>query len=158
MVDWKKRIEKHASDQLDTDELILAGLPVQPAGYVAQQAGVAGAGGGVVGFLAGSKAKKRREAETEAPTGKASAFPKDAIILAVSNRRLLAFKQHKMSGKPQALLAGYALAEVSSISTEKRKLSNAVYITFDDGSVVDLDSMKGQKVEPLIAAFEGASG
>ena len=159
MVDWKKRIEKHASSELEPGEEVLVGLPVQPAGYVAQQAGIAGTGGGVVGLLAGRKAQKRRQAETAAShSGKAADFPQDAIILAVSNRRLLAFKQNKMSGKPEQLLAGYDRSEIADIRTEKRKISNAIYIEFDDGTVIDLDSMKGQKVEPLIAAFQSAAG
>ncbi len=156
MVDWKKRIEKNSSDQLDPDEEVIVGLPVQPAGYVVQQAGMAGAGG-LLGFFAGNKAQESRKAETASKlTGKAAKFPNEGIILAISNKRVLAFKQNKLSGKPENLLSGYDISEVSQIQTERRKASNSILITFDDKSIIDLDSMKGQKIEPLIQAFEDA--
>lgn len=156
MVDWKKRIEKNSADQLDEGEIVVAGLPLQPAGYLAQQAGMSGVGG-LLGFFAGEKAQSNREAETSAKLkGKAAEFPKGGGIVAISSKRLLIFKQNKMSGKPQNLLGHYKLSEVSDVKSEKKKVSNSVLITFDDGSVVDLDAVKGLKVEPFIQAFVGA--
>ena len=154
MVDWRKRIEKISSDQLDAGEEVIVGLPVQPAGYVVQQAGMVGVGG-LLGLFAGNRAQKRRSAETVTKlTEKAATFLNESIILALSNRRVLPFKQNKLSGKPENLISSYEISEVSGTQMERRKVSISILITFDDQSVVDLDSMKGQKVEPLIQAFE----
>lgn len=154
MVDWKKRINKSSSVSLSADEEIITALPLQPAGNMAMQLGLSGIGG-FVGFLMGSKAKSKRQAQTvDQLTGKAAKFPQKNIVLAVSNKRLLAIKQNNMSGKPEDLLQSYNLSEVEAVTMGKKRVSNSMLITFDDKSIIDLDAVKGLKVESFISAFE----
>ncbi len=153
VVDWKKRIEKSSNSDLKQDEEVIIGLPLQPAGTMAMQLGLSGIGG-FLGFLIGNKAKSKRQAETAKElTGKAAKFPKVNVVLALSNKRLLAYKQNNLSGKPEELLLSYDLAEVISLSTSAKKVSNSMKITFDDKSILDLDAIKGIKTDSFIQAF-----
>ncbi len=156
MVNWKKRIETSADNGLQDGEEIVTGLPLQPAGNMAMQLGMSNIGG-LVGFFLGNRAKNKRQAETaEKLVGLAAEFPKENVILAVSNKRLIAYKQNPMSGKPSTLLKSYDLSDVTSVALNKKKVSNSVLVTFKDNSVVNLDAVKGLKVDSFIQSFESS--
>lgn len=150
MVDMVKKIHKKGAEHLNLAEKIEGAAVVQAVGQFKKQVAF-GAIGGVVGAAVG-QAVKGKAKETEAGS-MADSFPNaKQAILAISNQRWILFEQSLMSGGPKGILAEWPLDQIVAIELEKGKLTSKVNVVFSDGSIAQVESVKGAKPKSLAEA------
>ncbi len=161
MVDFAKKVAKHAAATFAPGEQLLDARVVQPRGATMRQAsfGV----GGVVGVAAGAALESRRQKKEGAAAtpqgGLAATFPTAKVFLSVTTQRLLCHDFGAMSGRPKDVVAEYPLAAVADLQVAKGKLVNRLHLQFADGSAVELDLLKGGgDPQGLVGALAHAQG
>jgi hypothetical protein len=87
--------------------------------------------------------------QTDAP---ATDFPPRGLV-ALTNQRLLVFKQSAMSGKPTEILAEYPRASVASMSCEEKKVTALVTINFVEGTSVTFEAIRSAKPSDFVDSF-----
>lgn len=143
------KVQKAVGDVLGADEAVLAAIRTQPRGTVTGTAV-----GGLIGAAVASKqASKARAAVGEGTD--ASAWPVTKLAVAVTRRRLLGFNFSAM-GKPKELQAEIPLERVADVTLTGQKLTKNVQVAFADGSAIELECGKLEKVDDFISAFRGA--
>lgn len=149
MAGYADKLQKAAGGVLRSGETVLAAIRTQPRGTVA----ATGVGGLIGGAIAQRQATKARAGAGEGST--AASWPAGKFALGLTNQRLLAFSFSPM-GKPKDLQAELPLTEVTDIRPVKAKITKAVQVAFADGSAIDLECGKLEKVDDFISKFEAA--
>ncbi len=150
MVDVAKKVRKQGGEFLHPGEEVLAATVINPVGSFKKNVAF-GAVGGLVGVAIGSAVSRNGE-EPEAGTS-AESFPvgKNAL-LALTDRRWLLFELGTMSGKVKGLAGEWPHEHIASLSGEKGRLTTVISVEFADGSVAQVEAVKGVKPEDLIQA------
>lgn len=162
-----KIVRKKAAGSLAAGEEVLAAFLAQDEGSFHRQAialGTARGVGGALGAAAGTAMMGRNggpsgeEAADEA--GLAGRFPSGPVLVAVTDRRVLAFKRSSMNDRyPGDLLAEWPAAQVVGAERGRNKLGKVpVTLTFADGSAVTVDAGSMQRWDEVDAAIAAASG
>ena len=159
MVDFTKKVHKHAMDTLEPGEQLLHSSVITPRGAVSRQA-VAGGVGGLVGIgIAAAIDKKKNKGATEAPQGSwADQFPKQKVYLSITDRRLVVHKFGEGLGRPKELLGWIPRDAVAGFQGTKGRIAHACTLAFSDGSTYDIDVMKGGKPEVFAQLLGGHFG
>jgi hypothetical protein len=115
--------------------------------------------GGLIGAtIAGRQAKKANEGVAEGSV--AASWPQagmGGLAVGLTNQRLLTFSFTAM-GKPKDLTGEFPIEQVSSVDMDKRKITNGVRFAFSDGSAVEVECAKLEKVDDFLSAFQGVKG
>lgn len=149
MAGYADKLQQAASGVLRPGETVLAAIRTQPRGTVA----ATGVGGLIGGAIAQRQATKARAGAGEGST--AASWPSGKFALGLTDQRLLAFSFSAM-GKPKDLQAEVPLDEVADISPGKAKITKAVQVAFADGSGIELECGKLEKVDDFISKFTAA--
>ena len=144
MVDIAKKVRKHAAETLEPGEQVIEAAIISPRGAATRQA-VAGGVGGLVGMgIAAAIDKKNNSGAPEAPQGSwADQFPKQKVFLTITDRRVVVHKFGEMSGRPKELLGWIPRDAVAGMQVEKGKVAHKGVIGFTDGSVYEIDILRG---------------
>ena len=148
---YADKLQKAAADTLRPGETVLGAIRTQPRGTVTGMA---------VGGLIGSAVAGRQAAKARAQSGegsKAASWPSGRLAVGVTGQRLVAFNYTAM-GKPKDLQMEVPLDEITGVELGKAKITKAVVISFTDGSAVDLECSKLEKVDDFVSAFKTAKG
>jgi hypothetical protein len=151
MAGYADKLEKAASGVLRPGEKVLGAIRTQPRGSV-----TGAAVGGLIGTaVADRQAKKAREGMGEGTV--AASWPSGKLAFGLTDQRVLAFNFTAM-GKPKDLQTEIPLDQVADIRLGKAKITKAVQVEFTDGSAIELECGKLEKVDDFISAFKGAKG
>lgn len=146
---YSDKLQKAAEGVLRPGETVLGAIRTQPRGTV-----MGAAVGGLIGAAAaGRQASKAREATGEG--SEASSWPSSRFALGLTSERLLAFNYTAM-GKPKDLQHEVALTQVAGIERGSAKITNSVIVSFGDGSAIELETAKMEKVGDFVDAFNRA--
>jgi hypothetical protein len=151
MAGYADKLEKAASGVLRPGERLLGAIRTQPRGTV-----TATAAGGLIGTAVADRQAKKARAEMGEGTI-AAAWPSGKLAFGLTDQRVLAFNYTAM-GKPKDLQTEIPLAQVADIRLGKAKITKAVQVEFTDGSAIELECGKLEKVDDFIAAFKAAKG
>ncbi len=160
MVDFTKKVLKHATETLEPGEQVLHSGVITPRGAVSRQA-VAGGVGGLIGVgIAAAMNKRAGEKASEgAPQGSwADQFPKQKVYLSVTDRRLVVHAFGEGLGRPKELLGWIPREAVSGVQGSKGRIAHPCTLHFSDGSTYDIDVMKGGKPEVFAQLLGGHFG
>lgn len=150
MVDMVKKIHKKSANLLNPDEEVLGATVISPVGQFKKTVAF-----GAVGGLVGAAVGQAIGGKAEAPAGgtMAEAFPaaKQAIF-ARSNQRWVLFEQSLMSGAAKDVLAQWPLDQIQGLQLEKGKLTSRIDIQFSDGSVAQVEAVKGARPDRFVEA------
>lgn len=141
------KLRPKAGEVMEPGENLLAAIRTAPRG-AAMAMGIGGVAGMVV---ADRRAKKAKERQT--PGSAAADWPAVRSAVGLTDRRLLVFDYTAM-GKPKSLVGQAALDQVASLKVEKG-LSNKLTFEFSDGSAVNLECGKLEKLDEFLSALEG---
>jgi len=149
-VDWKKKVLKSAAGDLDVDETLLAATFLQ-AGGATRKMMMGGAIGGAIGAVVASKTGNKTNCDV--PGSLAAGFPKPPVILGLTPRRLVAWSQNQITGRPKDLLGSISVSSVSGFDVGEGRLTRPVVLQFVDGSAVAGEAPTGAKPEEFAAAL-----
>ena len=147
MAGYADKIAKSASGVLKPGEQVVSAIRTQPSGTAVG----AGVGGLVGAAVAQKKAGKAQAGATEGSI--AQNWAKGRFAVALTNQRLLTFNYTAM-GKPKDLTSEMPLAEVASVDLEPKKLTKGVRFAFSDGSAIEVECAKLEKVDDFVSAFQ----
>ena len=150
MGSYADKLRPKASEAMDSSEQLLGAIRVMPRGAT-MSAGIGGAVGAVV---ADRQAKKGSADQTDGAL--ASSWPKGRSAVGLTSQRLLIY-DYTFAGKPKDLVAQFGLDQVSSLEVNKG-LVNKVRFGFTDGSAVEVECAKLEKVGDFASAFENVKG
>lgn len=140
------KLRPKAGEVIEPGENLLAAIRTAPRG-----AALAMGIGGVVGMVvADRKAKKAKERQTQGSV--AADWPPVRSAVGLTDRRLLVFDYTAM-GKPKSLVGQVGLDQVASLVVEKG-LSNKLTFEFSDGSAVNLECGKIEKLDDFLTALD----
>ena len=149
MAGYADKLQKAVGGELRPSETVLAAIRTQPRGTVM----ATGVGGLVGGALAQRQASKARAGAAEGST--AASWPAGKFALGLTNERLVAFGFTAM-GKPKDLQAEVPLEQVAEVRSGKAKITKAVEVAFADGSAIELECGKLEKVDDFVSKFTAA--
>ena len=145
---YAEKLQKAAGDVLRPGERVLGAIRTQPRGTAM------GAAGGIVGAVAtGHQGSKARAAATEGSL--AASLPVSRFALGLTNERMLAFNYTAL-GKPKDLQVEVPLGDVVDVARGAAKVTNSVVVSFSDGSAIELETAKLEKVGDFIDEFKKA--
>jgi hypothetical protein len=145
---YADKLQKAAGDVLRPGETVLGAIRTQPRGTAM------GAAGGIVGAVAsGRQGSKARAGASEGSV--AASLPTSRFALGLTNERMLAFNYTAL-GKPKDLQVEVPLDQVSHVELGGAKITNSVVVTFGDGSSIELETAKLEKVGDFVDAFKKA--
>lgn len=153
MVNWVKRVEDFDGNQLESTETVEVVAFLQPAGAVAQS--MAGGVGGLLGSLIGSSSQKKaanKRGDTTSP--QTEAFPAQPLIVAITNKRIVAYKQNALSGKPNQFIRDVQFKDITNVEFTKGKTAHTLTVSFADGGQKSFDFPRGQKHEDFVEALK----
>ena len=144
------KVRPKAGEVMDPSETLLAAIRTMPRGSTMGM----GIGGAVGAVVADKQAKKAHAAKTEGST--AENWPMVRSAVGLTDRRLLIW-DFTFMGKPKELVGQFPLDEVASLDVDKGVV-NKVRFSFNDGSAVQVECAKLEKVGDFASAFQGAKG
>jgi hypothetical protein len=156
MVDMVKKIHKKGAELLLPGEEVLGACVVSPVGQFKKSVAFGVIGGGV-GAAVGSAIKGKPDAPDEGSMAGLFPITKQAI-LAVTTQRWVLFEQGLASGGPKGIDAEWRHEQIRGLELENGKLISKVNVTFDDGSVAQVEAVKAAKPDRLVAAAERVWG
>lgn len=145
---YADKLQKSAGQVLRPGEKVIAAIRAQPRGSTTGMA---------VGGLVGAAVAGRQAQKAHAKVGEgtlASGWPQGRLAVGLTDQRLLTFNYTAL-GKPKDMTGEFPLNEVSSVELEKKKVANAVRFAFVDGSAVEVECAKLEKVGDFVSAFQG---
>ena len=151
MAGYADKLESAASGVLRPGEKVLGAIRTQPRGTVT---------GLAVGGLIGAAVADRQAKKAKAGMGEgsiAASWPSGKHAFGLTDQRVLAFNFTAM-GKPKDLQTEIPLDQVADVKLGKAKITKAVQVEFTDGSAIELECGKLEKVDDFIAAFKQAKG
>lgn len=150
MAGYADKLRSKAGEVMEPSEQLLAAIRTMPRGTT-----MGTALGGIVGAaVAGRQAKKASAGQTEGSI--AGSWPMVKSAVGLTDRRLLMY-DYTFMGKPKDLVGQVPLDQVASVSVDKG-VTNKVRFTFTDGSAVDVECAKLEKVGDFTSAFERVKG
>ena len=141
------KIQKAAGGALRPGEQVLSAIRTQPSGST-----VAMGVGGLVGHAIASK----QAAKAQAASGEGSMaanWASGRFAVALTDQRLLTFNYTAM-GKPKDLTSEHPLSDIAGIEKTPKKLSHGVRFSFVDGSAVEVECAKLEKVGDFVDAYQ----
>lgn len=139
------KLQPKAGEVMGPGERLLAAIRTMPRGTT-MGLGI----GGVVGALAADhQAKKAAANQTEGST--AATWPTVRSAVGLTDQRLLVF-DYTFTGKPKDLVGQVPLDQVASLGVDKG-ITNKVTLGFNDGSAVQMECAKLEKIDDFVAAF-----
>ncbi|MQA99299.1 MAG: hypothetical protein GEU78_03255 [Actinobacteria bacterium] len=145
---YADKLQPKAGEVLEPGERLLGAIRTMPRGSTMSM-GIGGAVGAVVGDR---QAKKGSAQQTEGSI--AASWPMVRSAVGLTDRRLLIY-DFTFMGKPKDLVGEFSLDQVASLDVDKGVV-NKVSFGFNDGSVVQAECAKLEKVGDFTAAFESA--
>jgi len=156
MADFVKKIKKARAEDLQDGEVLQAATIGQPSGTFSRQAV-----GGLIGVLAAKKVAEKRQQSLDdsGDSGMASSVPANQqIVIGLTDRRVLFFRQGAMSGSPKELAAAFELRDVHEMTLEKHKMTYSLVIRFVDNSARMFECVKMAKPQTVVDAFHKLKG
>jgi hypothetical protein len=144
------KLRGRAGQLMGPGEEVRAALRTMPRGTVMGM----GVGGVVGAAVAGSQAAKAHARQSEGTI--AARWPMVRSAVGLTERRLLIF-DYTLTGKPKDLVAEFPLDRVASLSVN-RGVTNQVSFGFSDGSAVQVECAKLEKVGNFEKAFQEVKG
>ena len=155
MVDMVKKIHKKNGDLLQPGEELSGACVVMAVGQFKKTVAFGAIGGAVGAAVGAAVGGKGDEAEAGSM---AETFPETRqAILALSNQRWIVFEQGAMSGAAKRVAASWPLDAITGIEIDKGRLTSRLDVCFRDGSVAQVEAVKGAKPERLIEAVKARS-
>jgi Bacterial PH domain len=145
---YTDKLQPKAAEVMQPGERLLGAIRTMPRGTT-MGIGIGGAIGAVVADRQAKKANARQEEGSNA-----AAWPPKRSAVGLTDKRLLIFDYTAM-GKPKSLIGEFPLDDVASLTVDKG-LTNKVSLAFTDGSAVQLECAKLEKIDDFVTAFEGA--
>jgi hypothetical protein len=149
--DYAEKIQKAAEGTLKPGEKVLAAIRTQPRGSTTGMA----VGGLIGAAVAGRQASKAKAQVAEGSL--ASTWPGGRFAVGLTDQRIMTFSYTAM-GKPKEMTGEYPIGQIASVEMEKKKVANAVRFAFSDGSSVEVECAKLEKVGDFLSAFQGVKG
>ena len=144
---YADKVQKSAADKLRPGEQVLSAIRTQPSGSA-----VATGVGGLVGQAIASK--KGSNAQAKAGEGTiAKNWASGRFAVALTDQRLLTFNYTAM-GKPKDLTTELSLDRVASVEKTQKKITHGVLFSFVDGSAIEVECAKLEKVGDFVDAFQ----
>ena len=159
MADWTKKIMKAVGSDLAADEQLEDGMFVNPGGTTGRMMGREL--GGLAGAVIANKMQAKREETAEHPsdTGTAASWPRQALVLGLTGKRMIMWSHSQMSGKPKEFVGEVPLEQIAGIDVEKNKATFAVSFLFTDGSGIVAEAPKvANKPERFAETFHRITG
>jgi hypothetical protein len=150
MVDMAKKIQKKSPELLNPDEDVLGACVVLPVGQFKKNVAF-GAVGGAVGAAIGRAAGGKTVPSAEGSMAETLKVSRQGI-LAVTNQRWVLFEQGLMSGGAKSVQAQWTHQQIDRLEFEKSRLTSRIDVVFADGSIAQLESVKGAHPERLVEA------
>jgi hypothetical protein len=148
---YTEKLQKAAGGHLQPGEQIVAAIRTQPRGSTTGMAV-----GGLIGAAVASKqASKNRETQSEGSM--AASWPHGRFAVGLTNQRLLTFSYTAM-GKPKDLTSQFPIGQIAAVNVDKKTVANAVQFQFTDGSAVEVECAKLEKVGDFVSAFQSVKG
>jgi hypothetical protein len=147
---YADKVQKAVEGQLRPGEKVLGAIRTQPRGTVMGT----GIGGLVGAAVAQKQAGKARAAAGEGSI--AASWPASKFALSVTDQRLVAIGFSGALGKPKDVKAEQPLSDVVSVEQGDAKITKSVVVSFSDGSGIELECGKLEKVDDFISAFNSA--
>ncbi|MGH2808539.1 MAG: hypothetical protein ACRDKT_14825 [Actinomycetota bacterium] len=144
---YTDKLRGKAGEVMEPGERLLAAIRTMPRGTTL---GV-GIGGAVGAVVADRQAKKGAAQQTEGSA--AASWPAVRSAVGLTDRRLLIY-DYTFTGKPKDLIGEFLLDQVASLGVDKG-LTNKVTFGFNDGSAVQVECAKLEKVDDFVSAFAG---
>ncbi|MDQ3955627.1 MAG: hypothetical protein M3285_08770 [Actinomycetota bacterium] len=142
------KLQPKAGEVMEPSERLLAAIRTMPRGST-----VGTAIGGAVGAVVTDKqAKKAQAQQTERSV--AATWPAMRAALGLTDQRLLMF-DYTLMGKPKSLVGQIPLDQVQSLNIEKGVV-NKLHFGFTDGSAVQIECAKLEKVGDFASALDSA--
>lgn len=148
---YASKVQTSAGDKLRPGEQVVSAIRTQPTGTVIGT----GVGGLVGAAVAGKQAAKAQAQAGEGSIAKNWATGKFAVAL--TDQRLLTFNYTAM-GKPKDLTSELNLDQVANVEKTKKKITNGVLFSFADGSAIEVECGKLEKVGDFVDAFQKVKG
>lgn len=155
MVDFAKKVQKKGAEFLQPGEQVTAAVPWQKPGSLGKQ--VAFSSGGLVGAAVYAATNRNKSDESAGPSA-ADILGGKAAIVAITDRRVIAFAQSSMSGNPKEILGEWPHTEITGLDLEKQKLTYRATLSFGDGSVVEGEIVRAGKPEQFAEAVAAITG
>ena len=144
---YADKLQKSAADKLRPGEQVVSAIRTQPSG-----AAVATGVGGLVGHAIASK--KAANAQAQAGEGTiAKNWATGRFAVALTDQRLLTFNYTAM-GKPKDLTSELTLDQVANVEKTSKKLTHGVLVSFADGSAIEVECAKMERVGDFVEAFQ----
>jgi len=144
---YADKIQKSAGGVLRPGEQVISAIRTQPSGTAI----ATGVGGLVGAAVAGKKASK---AQAEAGEGSmAQNWGTGRFAVAMTGQRMLTFNYTAL-GKPKDLTSEHPIADIASVEQTPKKLTQGVRFGFADGSSVEVECAKLEKVGDFVTAFQ----
>lgn len=147
MGSYVDKLQKKAGEFLQPGETLAGAIRTQPRGSTV---------GTAVGGLVGAAVAKRQASKAAGEAGEgsvAAAWPKGNAAVGLTNRRLLFFNYTAM-GKPKDLVGEIPLEQVMTVEQGQKKIMHNVRFGFTDGSGVEVECAKMEKVGDFVSAFQ----
>ena len=143
IADW---VLKSNNNELEPGEEILSALAVSVHNKVKYMA--SGVLGGVIGATIARQMLKKKNQKNKLTQPKPSVikYPKGAVILALTSKRLLVYRLNLL-GRPKALGASYSINDLATAESIIEKINYTLLIAFADGGTVAHDVSKTQSNE-----------
>lgn len=147
----RKKIAKVSDQFFLPGEQLVDAITAQPVGGFKKQVGGAQLGiiGAVVSHKLAEKAQDKIGAESVAPL---TPFPPVGLV-ALTDQRLVVFKQSAMTGKPNEILAEYSRGSIAGMTYEKKKVTSNVTLSFIDGTSVTFETINVAKPDEFVDSF-----
>jgi hypothetical protein len=148
MGSYADKVRPKASEVMDPSEQLLGAIRTMPRGSTM----ATGIGGAVGSVVADRQAKKAHAGKAEGST--ADGWPMVRSAVALTSRRLLIF-DYTFMGKPNNLVGEFPLDQVASLTIDKGVV-NRLSFGFNDGSAIQIECAKLEKVGDFSSSFEQA--
>jgi hypothetical protein len=150
MVDMAKKILKKSPELLNPDEDVLGACVVLPVGQFKKNVAF-GAVGGAVGATIGQRVSGKAVPSPERTMAETLRVSRQSI-LAVTNQRWVLFEQGLMNVGAKSVQAQWTHQQIDRLDFEKSRLTSRIDVVFADGSIAQLEAVKGARPERLVEA------
>lgn len=144
---YADKLQKAAGSALRPGERFVAAIRTQPRG-----ATMGTAVGGIIGHTVASRQAAKAQAN-QATGSTAASWPSGRFAVGLTDQRLLTFSYTAM-GKPKDLTSEFPLSQIATVDVDKKLAANTVRFGFADGSAVEVECAKLEKVGDFVSAFQ----
>ena len=136
-----KQLQKFKENGLRPGEEVIAAITVHPENSFIKAYSRGAVGGGLLGALLTRRIERSVDdkAEVLPESALSGDFPDGDTNIAVTNMRIVAYKQVATKNEPQGIVREYGLGEVLIIDVVPFKLTKKVKLQFKDGGKKNFD-------------------